>query len=174
MTAFAAETGVRVSAVAAANFAIRIKEMFKKIDDASTGRIVPSAGTLSHDILVFYYEGMGLEFDEETISTWHKAHATGEDGLDLASFGRFLAELAQCDVGLMEGVVESFDEAIDYIIMRRAMARAEDVKKLKAEAKASGSKATGGEEVGPPKRRLMQSGSQRFARLARRSSAEAL
>lgn len=148
--------------------------MFSKLDETEAGCITPSEGTLSYDVLVFYYDGMGLEFDTETITQWHKAHSTDQEGLSLEDFGRFLAELAQCDSSLMEGVVESFDEGLEYIQMRRAMARAEDVRKLKAEAKASGSVPMGGEVEGPPKRKLKQSGSQRFARLARRSSSEAL
>lgn len=81
-------------------YAKEIKEIFDKIDDEATGRVVPAAGTLSHDVLVFYYEGMGLEYDDETLTQWHKAHATGEAGLGLESFGRFLAELAQVRLGL--------------------------------------------------------------------------
>ena len=158
----------------AAPFAKEIKEMFGKLDDTSAGFLTPSEGTLSRDVLVFFYEGMGFEFDDGTIEEWHKAHATGREGLDLESFGRFLAELAQCDGGLMPGVVESFNEGLEYIMMRRAMTRAEDVKKMKADAKASGSKPMGGEAEGPPKRKLMQSGSQRFANLARRSSSDGL
>lgn len=158
----------------AAPHAKQIKEMFGKMDEDASGKLVPSEGTLSRDVMVFYYEGMGLEFEDDTIAQWHAAHASGEAGLDVESFGRFLAELAQCDDSLMGGVIESFSEALEYILMRRAMSRAEDVKKMKAEAKASGSKPMGGEAQGPPRRKLMQSGSQRFARLARKSSSEAL
>lgn len=69
----------------------------------------------------------------------------------------------------MSGVVESFAEAVEYIQMRRAMARSEQVKKLKADAKASGSKPSGGETQGVPRRKFMQTGSQRFANLARKA-----
>jgi hypothetical protein len=117
---------------------------------------------------------MGLEFDHETIAQWHQAHATGGgtggEGLDMESFSRFLAELAQCDVGLMGGVVESFGEALEYILMRRAtQARTNVLERMKAETMKAGSKPMGGEVEGPPKRKLMPSGSQRFARLAAKS-----
>lgn len=158
-------------AACAAPYAKQISAIFAQMDEEKAGYVVPSvAGTVTHEVLVFYYDGMGLEFDEGTIEQWHKAHDATSDkaGLDVDSFGGYLAELAQCDDALIGGVVESFADALEYILARRAMARQAQVKKLVAEAKALGSKASGGEEYAdvPPKRKLKPSGSKRFAQLA--------
>eukprot|EP00325_Prymnesiales_sp_UTEX-LB-985_P022066 CAMPEP_0174720158 /NCGR_PEP_ID=MMETSP1094-20130205/32916_1 /TAXON_ID=156173 /ORGANISM="Chrysochromulina brevifilum, Strain UTEX LB 985" /LENGTH=269 /DNA_ID=CAMNT_0015920607 /DNA_START=24 /DNA_END=833 /DNA_ORIENTATION=+ len=156
----------------AAPYAKQIAVMFAKMDEEKSGYIVPVEGTISYDVLEFYYDGMGLEYDEDTLVQWHKAHDETSDkaGLDVESFARYLAELAQCEDGLIEGVVESFGDALEYILARRAMARSSQVKQMVADAKAVGSKATNGpgayEMEDPPKRKIKQSGSKRFAQLA--------
>ena len=138
-----------------------ISEMYGKLDVGKAGYISPTEGTLAKDVLVFYYEGMGYDFSEEDIVAWNKAHDQGEkSGLDLDSFGRYLAELAHCDEAQMGGVVEAFGEAVDYILVKHAAKRAMGAQQMIADAKALGSQPEGAQ--GP--RKLKQSGSKMFAK----------
>jgi hypothetical protein len=166
--AFEAEQEVHQNAAlsaCAAPYADEIREMFGKLDEEGSGTISPTEGSIAKDALVFYYDGMGFEFSDETLVAWNQAHDEGAAGagLSLLSFGRFLAELAHCEEVQMGGVVEAFGEAVDYILVKRAARRADDAARMRADAKAAGSVPWGAS--GP--RRLKQSGSRMFARLAR-------
>ena len=168
--AFAQDQEVHLNAAlsaCAAPYEREIGKMFGQLDEEKAGVISPTEGTLARDVLVFYYDGMGFEFEEGMLSAWNQAHDEGETtGLNLDSFGRYLAELAHCDVAQMSGVVEAFGEAVDYILVKRVAKRANDIATMKADAKALGSKPEGAH--GP--RKLKQSGSRMFARLARSDS----
>lgn len=151
----------------AAPYESEIGKLFGQLDEEKAGVISPSKGTLAKDVLVFYYEGMGFEFEEEMLSAWNRAHDEGDTtGLNLDSFSRYLAELAHCDADQMSGVVDAFGDAIDYIVVKRAAKRANDIANMKANARALGSQPEGAH--GP--RKLKQSGSRMFARLARSGS----
>jgi len=150
-----------------------VKDMFSKFDEDKTGYILPKDGTLAKDVLIFYYEGMGFDFTEELLVAWNKAHNEGDKpGLSLDTFGKFLAELAHCDDAVVGGAVEAFGEAVEYIEMKRAIRQGQLVTQLKADLKAAGSKPDGDEDSAP--RKLKQSGSKMFAKLARAGSSWAL
>jgi len=152
--------------------AATVKKLFGKLDEGNAGYILPTDGTLAKDVLIFYYEGMGFDFTEQLLVDWNKAHEEGDKpGLNLDTFGKFLAELAHCDEAVMGGVVEAFEEAVEYIEMKRVIKQGEMVSQLKADLKAAASKPDG-EDSGPKK--LKQSGSKMFAKLARAGSSWAV
>ena len=134
----------------AAPYTKEIAEIFGKVDENQTGLITPTDGTVAKDALIFFYDGMGFDFSEEALVEFNQAHdSTDKEGLSLDNFGRFLAELANCDDDLMGGMVESFGEAVDYILAKKAIARADEVQAMLADAKAAASRPEGA--AGPKK-----------------------
>lgn len=92
-----------------------INRLFDKLDKDKNGDL---SGDEVEEIITVY---QGEAYNHDDFMSWYDSHGGNADGTwDVTEFGWYIADCAECEESKMVPVMEAFEEAIDYVMLKRA------------------------------------------------------